>query len=259
MAGSVRAPSTSENRSRRAGADSTGRPGRDADHRDPVSPRPSARDAGLAVRDDGRHPRARRGVRQPAATGRTRAVRVVPRPGGRADRRDRVPAQDRLAVSAVPRDRCVPGARHHARADGRGLAGPVARRARVHREMRRADRHPDRHPRSARGRSGDGRAAPRRGLGHGGLSRRRRDERGRRARSAQPRRGLQGAVRVLRAEQPVGDLRSGQPPAGGTVDRAPRDRLRDARHPGRRQRRAGLLRGDGRGRRSAPARAAARR
>ena len=35
----------------------------------------------------------------------------------------------------------------------------------------RADRHPDRHPRSARGRGGDGRAAPRRGLGDGRLSR----------------------------------------------------------------------------------------
>ena len=38
-------------------------------------------------------------------------------------------------------------------------------------EMRRADRHPDRHPRFARGRGGDGRAAPRRRLGDGGLSR----------------------------------------------------------------------------------------
>ena len=171
----------------------------------------------------------------------------------------RVPAQDRLAVSAVPRDRRVPVARHHAGADGRGLAGPVARRARVHREVRRADRDPDRHPRFARGRGGDGRAAARRRLGDGRLPRRRRDERGRRPRSAQPRRRVQGAVRVLRAEQPVGDLRSGQPPAGGAVDRAPRDRLRDARHPRRRQRRAGLLRGDGRGRRTRPRGAAARR
>ena len=39
-----------------------------------------------------------------------------------------------------------------------------------------------------------------------------------------------------------------QPSDGRAVDRAPGDRLRDARHPGRRQRRAGLLRGDGRGR-----------
>ena len=46
---------------------------------------------------------------------------------------------------------------------------------------------------------------------------------------------------------------------GGAVDRAPRDRLRDAGHPRRRQRRAGLLRGDGRGRCSAPATAAVRR
>ena len=57
----------------------------------------------------------RHGVRQPAAPGRARAVRVVPRSGGRADRRGGVPAQDRLAVPAVPRDRRVPGARHHAR------------------------------------------------------------------------------------------------------------------------------------------------
>ena len=44
-----------------------------------------------------------------------------------------------------------------------------------------------------------------------------------------------------------------QPAAGRTVDRAPGHRLRHAGHPRRRQRRAGLLRGDGRGRRSAPA------
>jgi hypothetical protein len=35
---------------------------------------------------------------------------------------------------------------------------------------------------------------------------------------------------LLRAEQPVGDLRSSQPPACRTIDRAPRDRLRNARH-----------------------------
>ena len=88
--------------------------------------------------------------------------------------------------------------------------GPMARRARVHREVRRADRDSDRHPRPARGRGGDGRAAPRRRLGDGRLPRRRCDERGRRARGAQLRRRVQGAVRVLRAEQPVGDLRAGQ-------------------------------------------------
>ena len=49
----------------------------------------------------------------------------------------------------------------------------------------------------------------------------------------------------------MGDLRPGQPSAGRPVDRAPGDRLRDARRPGRRQRRAGLLRGDGRGRQRA--------
>ncbi len=103
-----------------------------------------------------------------------------------------VPAQDRLAVSAVPRDRRVPAARHHARADGRGLAGPLARRARLHRQVRRADRDSDRHPRPARGRGGDGRPAPRRGFGDGRLPRRRCDERGRRARGAQPRRPSTG-------------------------------------------------------------------
>ncbi len=96
-------------------------------------------------------------------------------------------------------------------------------------------------------------------FGDGRLPRRRRDQRGRRARSAQFRRRLQGAVRVLRAEQPVGDLRPGQPSAGGPVDRAPGYRLRNARHSGRRQRRAGVLRGDGRGRRTRPQGARARR
>ena len=213
MAGSVQAPLTSVDVELEPIA--TGRPGRDADRRNPIPPRPSTRDAGLALRDDGRHPRARHRVRQPAAPGRAGAVRVVPRPGGRAGRCDGVPAQDRLAVSAVPRDRCVPGARHHAGADGRGVAGPMARRARVHREVLRPDLDPDRHPRSARGRRGDGRATPRRGLGDGRVPRRRRHQRGRRARGAEPRGGVQGAVRVLRAEQPVGDLGAGESPAGG--------------------------------------------
>ena len=99
---------------------------------------------------------------------------------------------------------------HHAGADGRGLAGQMARRAGVHREVCRADLDPDRHARPARGRCGDGRPTPRRGLGDTGVSRRRRDQRGRCARSAELRSRVQGAVRVRRAEQPLGDIGSGQ-------------------------------------------------
>ena len=45
---------------------------------------------------------------------------------------------------------------------------------------------------------------------------------------------LPGTVRVLRAEQPVGDIRTRQQTTGGAVDRPSRHRLRDARRPRRR-------------------------
>ena len=52
-------------------------------------------------------------------------------------------------------------ARYHAGPDGCGVAGQLARRAGLHREVLRADLHPDRHPTTAcRGR-GDGRPAAR--------------------------------------------------------------------------------------------------
>ncbi len=44
----------------------------------------------------------------------------------------------------------------------------------------------------------------------------------------------QGTVRVLRAEQPVGDIRTREQTTGGAVDRPSRHRLRDARRPRRR-------------------------
>ena len=78
-------------------------------------------------------------IHQPATPGRAGAVRVMPRPGGRSDRGDGVPAQDRLVVPPVPRDRRVPAARHHTGPDGCRLAGQVARWARIHREVLRAD------------------------------------------------------------------------------------------------------------------------
>ena len=49
--------------------------------------------------------------------------------------------------------------------------GQVARRAGIHREVRRADLDPDRHARTARGRRGDGRTTPGRGFGDVGVSR----------------------------------------------------------------------------------------
>ena len=97
--------------------------------------------------------------------------------------------------------------------DGRHVARHLARRAGVHREMLRPDRHPHRHPHPARRRRRDGRPAARRGLGDRGVPRRRRHQRGRHPRGDEPRRGHQGALRVLRAEQPVGHLGAGAPPA----------------------------------------------
>ena len=222
--------------------------------RDPVPPRPSTRDAGLALRADGRHPRARRGVRQPAAAGRTRAVRVVPRSGGRADRRRRRACARPTGCSRST----ARSARSWCGASRPAQMGAVWR-GRWHGGLGFTEKcvAPIAIPIGTHGLHAVGAAMAAQRLGEDSvtrcLPRRRCDERGRRPRSAQPRRRVQGAVRVLRAEQPVGDLRSGQQAAGGAVDRAPRDRLRDARHPRRRQRRAGLLRGDGRGRRSAPA------
>ena len=70
--------------------------------------------------------------------------------------------------------RRLPGARHRARPDRRGVARQLARRAGLHHEVLRPDLDPDRHPRPARRRRGDGRPAPRRGLGDRGVPRRRR-------------------------------------------------------------------------------------
>ena len=151
---------------RRSGADSTGGARRVADPRSPVPKRPPARDAVLALRVDGRHPRPRHRVREPATPGRARPVRIVSRSGGRPGRRRRLPPQDRLAVPAVPRTRRVAGARHRASPHGRRVAWPLAWRAGVHQEVLRPASDSDRHARPARRRRGDGRPATRRGLGH---------------------------------------------------------------------------------------------
>ena len=83
---------------RRSGAGPAGGPRWVTDSRGSLQPRSATRNAELALRADGRHARPRRRVHQPATPGRTRAVRVVPRPGGRADRGGGVLAQDRLVV-----------------------------------------------------------------------------------------------------------------------------------------------------------------
>ena len=86
---------------------------------------------------------------------------VLSRPGGRPDRRGGMSAQDRLAVPPVPRDRRLPAPGYHAGPDGCGVAGQLARRAGLHREVLRAHLYPDRYPATAcRGR-GDGRPAAR--------------------------------------------------------------------------------------------------
>ena len=138
--------------------------------------------------------------------------------------------------------------------------GTLARRAGVHQEVLRADLDPDRHPRPARGRRGDGRPAARRGFGHRRVPRRRRHQSEGDVHEALNLASVFKAPCVFFVQNnqwaisvPV------EPPAGGPVDRAPGDRLRDAGHPGGRQRRAGLLRGDGRGRRAGPRRRRARR
>ena len=95
----------------------------------------------------------------------------------------------------------------------------------------------------------DPRPAARRGLNDGGVPRRWRHQRGRRARGTELRGGVQSAVCVLRAKQPVGDLGAAAQPDCRAVDRAQGDRVWHARRPGGRQRRAGLLCGDGRSRR----------
>ena len=141
-------------------------------------------------------------------------------------------------------------------------AGPVPRRRpgrlgpervqvqHVHDRDRRPDaarhrlRHGHRHGRQDRQR--------RRRGGHR-LLRRRRHQPGRRERGVRLGQRLQRADRVLLPEQPVRDLR-----AAGAADPRPAlpagRRLRLPRRPGRRQRRARLLRGDPRGARRRPAR-----
>ena len=148
------------------------------DSRGPLQPRSATRNAELALRADGRHARPRRRIHQPATPGRAGAVRVVPRPGGRADRGGGVPAQDRLVVPqyreiGVFLLRGITPAQMGAVWRGKWHGGH-----RVHRAVLRADRHPHRHPRLACGGRGDGSPAAGRGFGDAGVPRRRRHQRG---------------------------------------------------------------------------------
>ncbi len=257
MAGSVQAPCIGR---RRAGADAADRPGRDADHRDPITAETCRPKRWLALRDRWSSPASStassstcnarvnsRCTRPVAARRPLRSVRrhACARPTGcfRSTARS---AHSWCAASRPRRWARCGGARGTA---GCGFTGNAARRSR------------SRSAPTACTPSGAAMAAQRLGedsvtvafLGDGATSE------GDAHEALNLAAVVQGAVRVLRAEQPVGDLGAGEPPAGGAVDRAPRDRLRDARHPGRRQRRAGLLRGDEPRPPNAPAPAAARR
>ena len=117
--------------------------------------------------------------------------------------------QDRLAVPPIPRVGRLPGTWYPARTRRGRLARNLAWRAGIHQEMLRPDVDSNRHPDPARRRRGNGRPTPRRGLRDGGLPGRRRHQRGRRARGAELRGGIHHTVRVLRAEQPVGDFDAG--------------------------------------------------
>ena len=194
-------------------------------------------------------PAGRRGHRA-AAPGRAGHLGQPARPGGRPGRLrpgaraagQRLPdlprARRRLVPRASTRSCCSACSAASTRAAG-------TRRVQlqpVHDRDRRAD--------AARHRLRDGHAARRRvgtgepdGEGGDRLLRRRRHRPGRRQRGVRLRQRLQRPGRVLLPEQPVRDLR-----AARAADPDPalpaRRRLRLPRRPGRRQRRAGLLRGD---------------
>ena len=176
------------------------------------------------------------------------ALAAEPRPGGGSGRlcARRAPAGPHLPVLPRARRRSHPrcrSARHHPR-----HARPHARRVGPDRPAQR--QHPSLHARAriadaARDRRGHG-PRVRRALRHGRprarrgrdrLLRRRRVQPGRRARGDGLRRELPHAADLLPAEQPVGHLGAGRDAVALAAAQARRG-LRDAEHPGRRQRRA---------------------
>src|SRR3984957_630616 len=166
------------------------------------------------------------------------------RPGSRADRvRPRpvrqghgVPVLPGARRGLVPWPRPAPHPRALPRRQPRRLGPGGAQVPPLH------DRH--RRPDPARDRVRDGHQE-RRGRGRGGhrLLRRRRDQPGRRERGVRLGVRLQRPRGLLLPEQPVGHLRAGRA-AEPRPDLPAGTRVRLPRRPGRRQRRARLLRGD---------------
>ena len=209
-------------------------------------------------RDLVRGPQARRRGDRPAAPGRAGHLGQPARPGGGPGRLRPGAAHAGHGLPDLPRARraLLPGHRpDHA-------AGPVPRRrpGRLGPERVQVQHVHDRHRRAdpARDRLRDGHHHGRQGRhrrrrGGDRLLRRRRHQPGRRERGVRLGQRLQRADRVLLPEQPVRDLR-----AAGAADPGPAlpagRRLRLPRRTGRRQRRAGLLRGDPHGAGQRPAR-----
>ena len=138
MSGSAHAP-LADGWSHRVRARATPRPRRDTNLRNAIQSRPAARDPGLALRDDGGDPRARHRVHQPATPGRTSPC--MPRVAARRPPRSAPWASIHKTDWLFPQYREI-GAfllpRYHAGPDGCGVAGQLARRAGLHREVLRA-------------------------------------------------------------------------------------------------------------------------
>ena len=208
------------------------------------------------LRDDGRHPRARRGVRQPPAPGPARALPLLP--AGRRRRRSaapRRPARHRLAVPAVPRARRVPRAGHRPGRHRAGVAGHVARRARA---ASSAAWRPCRSPSARRRCTPSARRWRRRWLGDDGVTvafigdgaTSEGD-----VHEALNLAAVQDAPCIFYVQNNGWAISTPvRGPVPRAVDRPQGDRLRHARRAGRRQRRRGLLPRGGRGRRAGPRR-----
>lgn len=164
-------------------------------------------------------------------------------PGGRPGRfrprdatgRLRLPHLPRARRGLVPRRRPAEPARHVPRCEPRRLGPEREELPPVHHRDRRAD--------PARHRIRDGHHQGRRRRRGDRVLRRRRLQPGRCQRGLHLRLGLQLAGGLLLPEQPVGDLRAHHHPDQDPAV-PPGLGLRLPGHPGRRQRRAGLPRGD---------------
>ena len=183
----------------------------------------------------------------------------MPWPGGRTDRRGGMPSQDRLAVPAVPRDRRVPAARDHAGPDGRGVAGQAGTAGW---DSPRSAVAPIAIPIGTHGLHAVGAAMAAQRLGEDSVTVAFLGDGATSEGDVHEALNLASVFKapcvffVQNNQWAISVPVSRQ--HGGPVDRAPGHRLRHAGYPGGRQRRAGLLRGDGRGRRSGPATAAGR-